>query len=83
MSFSEGPLFSESFVVAGGPVTAEQRDSGECYWQCPNINPTVSTTGKDAINVFSTCNRIFEAYRESGVDELPECAIVAEGVQNA
>jgi len=69
---SSGPLFRESHAIAGGPVTSEEREPGECYWQCPNMNPTCRRTGEDAIAVFNRCNRIFAKYF---AEDVPECAI--------
>jgi hypothetical protein len=70
--------FREDYAIAGGPVTAEERSAGECYWQCPNMKPTCSRTGEDAIAVYQRCNEEFAKY--VGAEPQPECAIAAVAI---
>lgn len=81
-SQESGPLFREAFAIAGGPVTEADRDAGQCYWQCPNMNPEVRTSGDDAIIVYSRCNKLFG---KIDADRPPECAIAyaKQGAQDA
>ncbi len=76
--WDEAGLFRESFALASGPVTQEERQPDQCFWACGTLNKECDFTGQGIMQVYKRCNAAYAEMVEAGAafEDLPDCALV-------